>query len=239
MQKHLLPVVEADCASCGTRLSGVFAALTVLETEEVTSVKTCTRFDKGDAIIRQDEHPRGIYCIHSGHIKVTRNGPDGREQIIRFAGPGDSLGYAALVSDSPYSYSATAVDTASLCFVPREIIFRLVRENTHLTLRLLQILSHELEDTERRVVEIARKSVRERVAEALLILRETFGYEADGKTLNMTLTREEIADIVGTAPESVIRMLTDLKNEELIETEGRRIRVKNLRGLVAAANLVD
>ncbi|HCN06049.1 MAG TPA: Crp/Fnr family transcriptional regulator, partial [Bacteroidetes bacterium] len=80
---------------------------------------------------------------------------------------------------------------------------------------------------------------RERVAEALLILRETFGYEADGKTLNMTLTREEIADIVGTAPESVIRMLTDLKNEELIETEGRRIRVKNLRGLVAAANLVD
>ena len=96
-----------------------------------------------------------------------------------------------------------------------------------------------MEDTERRVVEIARKSVRERVAEALLILRETFGYEADGKTLNMTLTREEIADIVGTAPESVIRMLTDLKNEELIETEGRRIRVKNLRGLVAAANLVD
>jgi CRP/FNR family transcriptional regulator, polysaccharide utilization system transcription regulator len=96
-----------------------------------------------------------------------------------------------------------------------------------------------LDEAERRVVELAQKSVLERVAEALLVLRETFGTMEDGETLNMQLTREEIADIVGTAPESVIRMLSDLRGEHIIETEGRKILLKNVPALIRTANLTD
>jgi CRP/FNR family transcriptional regulator len=103
----------------------------------------------------------------------------------------------------------------------------------------MQDLSHELEDAERRVVEIAQKSVRERVAEALLVLKETFGVDQDGETLNSPLTREEIASIVGTAPESVIRTLAEFKADKLIETSGRAIRLKNVKGLIKTANIND
>jgi CRP/FNR family transcriptional regulator len=104
---------------------------------------------------------------------------------------------------------------------------------------MMQLMSNELDEAERRVVELAQKTVRERVAEALLVLRETFGVLADGETLNMQLTREEIADIVGTAPESVIRMLSDLRHDHIIATEGRKILLKNVPALIRAANIDD
>jgi len=164
---------------------------------------------------------------------------DGREQILRFAGPGDMVGYASMVSGQPYTSNCIAVEESAICFVPSETLFRMVRENPHLAIRIMQSLSHELEDAERRVVEIAQKSVRERVAEALLILKETFGVDQDGETLNSRLTRDEIASIVGTAPESVIRTLSEFKTDKLIETDGRIIRLKNIKGLLRTANIED
>jgi CRP/FNR family transcriptional regulator len=103
----------------------------------------------------------------------------------------------------------------------------------------MQDLSHEVEDAERRVVEIAQKSIRERVAEALLVIKETFGVAEDGETLKNPLTREEIASIVGTAQESVIRTLSEFKSKNLIEISGKSIRLKNVKGLIKTANLID
>jgi CRP/FNR family transcriptional regulator len=142
-----------------------------------------------------------------------------------------------MITGQPYTISAIAVEPSAVCFVPNENIHRYLRDNPQLSLRVLQLMSHELQDTERRVVELAQKSVRERVAEALLVLRSTFGTDDDGETLNMPLTREEIADIVGTAPESLIRMLSEFKADHVIETVGRRIKVKNVEALRIAANL--
>ncbi len=233
MREH----VHVACESCGARVTSVFATLTIGETEELSTVKTCQHYDRGEVLFSEGQYPRGLYCVHHGHLKLVRFGKDGREQIIRFAGSGDTIGYAAMVTGEPYSISAIAVEPSAVCFVPNDNVQRYLRENPHLSLRVLQLMSHELQDTERRVVELAQKSVRERVAEALLVLRSTFGTEEDGQTLNMPLTREEIADIVGTAPESLIRMLGELKSDNVIETVGRRIRVKDLNALKDAANL--
>jgi CRP/FNR family transcriptional regulator len=180
-----------------------------------------------------------VYCIHSGHVKLTRPTPDGREHILRLAGAGDLVGYASMISGEPYTINCVAVEETSICFVPSDLILSIVRENTHLALRVMQDLSHELEDAERRVVEIAQKSIRERVAEALLVIKETFGVAEDGETLNSPLTREEIAGIVGSAQESVIRTLSEFKSDKLIEIVGRSIRVKNVKGLIKTANLFD
>ncbi len=225
------------CENCGARMTSVFATLTADEVTEVSSVKACNVYERGETVFAENQYPRGLHCIHHGHVKLVRYGADGREQIIRFAGAGDTIGYAAMVTGEPYTISAIAVEPSSICFVPNENIQRYLKDNPHLSLRVLQLMSHELQDTERRVVELAQKSVRERVAEALLVLRTTFGTDEDGETLNMPLTREEIADIVGTAPESLIRMLGELKANNVIETVGRRIRVKDLDALKSVANL--
>lgn len=235
----MMEIKISSCNECGSHATSVLEALTVLELETVSTTRSCRAFDRNDHLFEIGQHPQGLFCIHQGHIKVTREGHDGREQIIRFAGPGDVLGYGSLVSGQPYRTAATAVERSNVCFIPRDVITRTVRENPHLALRMMQLMSNELDEAERRVVELAQKSVRERVAEALLVLRETFGTMEDGETLNMQLTREEIADIVGTAPESVIRMLSDLKGEHIIETEGRKILLKNVPALIKAANIDD
>lgn len=218
-------------------MTSVFATLTADEITEVSTAKSCLKYDRGDTVFAENQFPRGLYCIHSGHLKLVRHGHDGREQILRFAGAGDTIGYGSMVTGEPYTLSAIAVEPSSVCFVPNENIQRYLRDNPHLSLKVLQLMSHELQDAERRVVELAQKSVRERVAEALLVLRATFGTDEDGETLNMPLTREEIADIVGTAPESLIRMLSELKASNVIETVGRRIRVKDINALKTVANL--
>ena len=199
----------------------------------------CSTVDRGETIFKEGHYPRGLFCVHGGHIKLVRVGDDGREQIIRFAGPGDTLGYSSLVTGEPYTLAAVAVDPTSVCFIPAELIWQYVKENPEFTLKIMQHMSHELQDTERRLVELAQKSVRERVAEALLVLKETFGTEEDGETINTPLSRGEIANIVGTAPESLIRTLAELRVDQIIETRGRSIRLKNISALARAANMAD
>ena len=220
-------------------MTSTFASLTMNEVGQVTETKACSSYGRGSAIFSYGQYPRGVYCIHKGHVKLTRPTPDGREHILRLAGAGDLVGYASMISGEPYTLNCVAVEETSICFVPSDLILSIVRENTHLALRVMQDLSHELEDAERRVVEIAQKSIRERVAEALLVIKETFGVAEDGETLNSPLTREEIAGIVGSAQESVIRTLSEFKSDKLIEIVGRSIRVKNVKGLIKAANLFD
>lgn len=228
-----------SCETCASRSLSAFSTLTSGEVGEITQVKHCHRFDRGEALFEMGQYPNGMHCVNTGHIKLVRYSPEGREQIIRFAGAGDALGYASLLTGQPYSITAIAVDPTTVCFIPSDLIFRYLREKPQMSLRVMQMMSQELQATQRRIVELARKSVRERVAEALLVLRETFGTEDDGETLNMPLTREEIADIVGTAPESLIRMLSELKSDRLIEIHDRRIRVKNLKALIDVANISD
>ncbi len=220
-------------------MTSTFASLTMNEVGQVTETKACSSYGRGSVIFSYGQYPRGVYCIHKGHVKLTRPTPDGREHILRLAGAGDLVGYASMISGEPYTVNCVAVEETSICFVPSDLILSIVRENTHLALRVMQDLSHELEDAERRVVEIAQKSIRERVAEALLVIKETFGVAEDGETLNSPLTREEIAGIVGSAQESVIRTLSEFKSDKLIEIVGRSIRVKNVKGLIKAANLFD
>jgi CRP/FNR family transcriptional regulator len=168
-------------------------------------------YGRGAVIFSYGSYPRGVFCIHSGHVKLTRPTPDGREHILRLAGAGDLVGYASMIGGEPYTLNCIAVEESSVCFVPMEVILSMVRENTQLALRVMQDLSHEVEDAERRVVEIAQKSIRERVAEALLVIKE----------------------------ESVIRTLSEFKSKNLIEISGKSIRLKNVKGLIKTANLID
>lgn len=196
-------------------------------------------FKKGEYIFEEGKHANGLFCILSGKVKITRLGEGGKEQILRLAGPRDVIGYRALLGGDQYHASAVALEDAAVGYVPRKIFFDILNENPEVSRQMLQLLSQELDRSETSRVDIATKTVRERLAEVLLLLGETYGVLEDGQTLDINLTREDLAGMVGAAKEVVIRNLATLKEECHIETRGRQILLLDKPALIRIARIND
>ncbi|WP_397546351.1 Crp/Fnr family transcriptional regulator [Rhodothermus marinus] len=233
------PDVARSCLCCCVRQRAVFDVLDEKALTALDEGKHGYRFRKRQPIFLEGERPRGVYCVHEGAVKVYRLSADGQEQILRLARPGDLVGYRSLLCHEAYRASAEALTETHLCFIPADLFFDLVRRHVELSLRLLEYLSHDLAQAEFRLVQLTQKPVRERVAELLLLLAETFGTEADGQTLALPLRREDLASLAGTTPETLIRTLAALEAEGLIAREGRRLRLLRPEALASAAALVD
>jgi CRP/FNR family transcriptional regulator len=177
--------------------------------------------------------PLGIYCLSKGAIKLTKSNKDGKEQIVRFAREGEFLGYRALIADEPLVATATCIEDTICCFIPKQIFLDLLESNQLINKHMLKSLCHELGIADEKIQSLAQKSVRERLAETLLFLQKTFLDEknTDPNLISVTLPREDIANIVGTATETVIRLLSEFKADKLIDMEGKRIRILNKDGL--------
>jgi len=227
------------CETCDVRNTSIFKDLNGKEIEELSHSKGCHVYKKGQVIFYEGNYPSGLFCINKGKIKIYKLGESGKEQIVRLAKIGDIIGYRALVSGEPYRGSAEALEDAVLCHIPKESFLSIMQNDGPFAMRFMQLLCQELGEAEARLLDIAQKSVRERLAEVLLILKEKFGYEDQDQTLNITLTREDLANIVGTATETVIRLLSDFKKENLIELKGKKIQLVDVAGLIKVANLLD
>lgn len=180
-----------------------------------------------------------MFCINSGKIKISQVGDNGREQIIRLTKEGDILGYRALLSGGKYSASAVALEDSSICLIPKDIFFKVIEGESSLSMQIMKLLSNDLGKAEHKITDLAQKPVRERMAEAILFLKETYGTENDGKTLNVSLSREEIANIVGTATETAIRLLSEFKSDAIIELQAKKIKIINYDKLIKTANIHD
>lgn len=230
---------QPHCQFCQSRLKSVFCELNTKEINILDSSKHCDVYKRGELILREGTYPHGIFCINSGKVKLTKLGEEGKEQIIALAKPGDVLGYKAILSGDPYSASATALEETSICFVPKELFFGMLEKNINLSLQLMKLLSSEVSNMRKQVTHMAQKPVRERMAEALLFIKQVYGYENDNSTLNVILSREEIANIVGTATETSIRLLSEFNKDGIIELKGKKIKVLKPRELVHIANLPE
>jgi CRP/FNR family transcriptional regulator len=239
MNKQKSPHHSFDCESCETRGSSVFSALDGPQLHVLSSSKACRVYHKGEMIFFVNDRPAGLYCIRHGNVKVYKVGGDGREQIIRLVGAGEILGYRSLIAGTPYSSFAMPIEETHICFIPRSELMSLLTTDAAFSMRMMGLLSNELRSAEERIVEIAQKPVRERLAETLVVLLEKYGVEADGESLGIRLTREELANIVGTATESVIRLLSEFNRDGLIEIRGRKLRIVDREGLLAMANVMD
>jgi CRP/FNR family transcriptional regulator len=193
----------------------------------VSAAKSCSHYKKGQSIFHEDHIPLGIYCLNKGAIKLTRSNKDGKEQIIRFAREGEFLGYRALIADEPLVATATCIEDTICCFVPKAVFLSLLEKNVQINKHMLKSLCHDLGIADERIQSLAQKSVRERLAETLLFLHKTFQNETDTdeNLISVSLPREDIANIVGTATETVIRLLSEFKADKLIDMEGKRIRI--------------
>lgn len=176
--------------------------------------------------MHEGARPQGVYCIHNGKVKLYTLGTEGKEQIIRFVTSGDLIGYRSILSDEPISASATALEDTHACYIPKSSFFKVIQDNPKFSLNLLKLSCHELGEAGKMITSLAQKNVKERLAEILLILNTTFGEDEDGY-IDINLTREEIANMVGTATESVIRLISELRKEGYIRSKGKRIALED------------
>ena len=231
--KHL------DCEHCEARYKSIFCDLKGEHIAAINEHKGCNIYKKGQTIFSEGFFPQGLFCVNSGKIKLSQSGDNGREQIIRLIKDGDILGYRALLSGEKYSASAVALEDCNVCLIPKDIFFRVIESEASLSMQIMKLLSHDLGKAEHKITNLAQKPVRERMAEAILFLKETYGTESDGKTLNIALSREEIANIVGTATETAIRLLSEFKADSIIELQTKKIKIINYDKLVKSANIRD
>jgi len=213
----------------------VFKHLTPEQKERINAEKNCNTYRKGAEIYHEGSRTNGMYCINAGVVKIYKTGIDGREQIIYFARPGDIIGYRSILSGDLACSSAKALQESVLCFIPGDLLIDLIRNNGDFALDVLQQSCKELGEANSYITDIAQKTVRERLAEVLIKLKENFGLDENSE-LQVSLTREELANIVGTATESVIRLLSEFKQDQLIDLKGRKIRILDSKKLEKISN---
>ncbi len=225
------------CDKCALATGSIFKHLTSHEVDLLNYSKELREFRRSEVLYNEGTRISGFYCIHTGIIKVYKTGFDGKEQIIRFAKAGDIIAYRSVLSNEPACTSAKVIEDCQVCFIPSEILISFIKANTAYALELLKLACHELGEANSFITDIAQKTVRERLAEILLLLVNDFGLD-EQKYLRISLTREELANIVGTATESVIRLLSEFKADKLVDLDGRKIKILNVKAIEKISNVL-
>lgn len=226
-----------SCLNCNSRTYSIFGSLPLDDVSSLDNLKSCSQYKKGQYIFSENGHPLGLYCINHGKIKLTTSGINGKEQILRLVKDGDVVGYRSLLSNDRYNCSAVALEDSSVCFIPKDNFFELLKTNQKVSFEVLKLLSNNLKQAEEQLVSMAQKNVRERMAEALLFFKASFGLNQTDNSLNITFSREEIAGFVGTSTETVIRLLSEFNHDKIVSLAGKKIIITNLEKLVNTANL--
>jgi len=227
---------QITCDSCFIRSHSLFRHLTDEEFQHISLNKITESYKRGSIIYQEGNRMKGFFCVHSGTIKIYKTGFDGKEQIIRFAKPGDIIGYRSVLNNEPACTTSEVIADCVVCHISSNTLFNLVKNNGNFALELMQLTCVELGEANSYITDIAQKTVRERLAEVLLHLKDEFKIDSAGY-LNILLTREELANIVGTATESVIRLLSEFKQDQLIAVNGRKIKILDEQGLHRISNL--
>ncbi len=222
------------CEHCFIKNENEFSTLIFEELEEFTRSKTTLNIKKGEDIVTEGHVMNGIYCLRSGKCKLSKLNTNGKSQIVKYLRQGNILGQRSVLSEEPSGLTITALEDMQVCFIPKTKILEAINANPSFSLQLMKNISHQLNEANISISMMAQKSVKERLADILLQLRKLFGVDSDG-FIDIRLTREEMANTIGTATESAIRLLSSFKAEGIIEVKGRRIRIVDEEALEHAS----
>jgi len=220
----------SKCESCIVKQFNSLKSLSKDELMKISNCKTSKVVKKGEVIFEEGEMLNGVYCVRDGICKLTKLSANGKDQIVKMVIKGELLGQRSIISEERTNLRATALNDMELCFIPKSEILADLQRNTKFSFDILKDMAHDLKEADDIIVNMAQKSVRQRLAEALISINNSFGTNPDG-TLSVLLSREDFASIVGTATESAIRVLSQFKKEGLISTSGKQIKIENLEGL--------
>ncbi|MDO5968511.1 Crp/Fnr family transcriptional regulator [Flavivirga aquimarina] len=218
------------CEQCIIKQFNSLKSLTKDELVRISNCKTSYTIKKGTVIFEEGETLNGVYCVKDGICKLSKLSENGKDQIVKMVVKGQLLGQRSLVSDESSNLQATALNDMEVCFIPKSEIIADLQKNPKFSFDVLKDMAHDLREADDIIVNMAQKSVRQRLAEALIYIHDSFGVNPDG-TLSILLSREDFANIVGTATESAIRVLSQFKKEGLISTIGKQIKIEDIKGL--------
>ena len=220
-----------SCENCGARNKSLFAGLHGEQVEDLNEHKACSHYKKNQGLFLEGSIPRGVFCVNKGKVKVFALGDEGKEQIIQIAGDGEILGFRSIFSGEPYKVSATTLEDANICFIHRDSFLSIIDSNAAFRNELFKEFSKELAERAEFITNMAQKSVRERLAFILLILKEVYGEDP------INISREDMANYVGTATETLIRLLKEFKEDGLIDIATRKLTILNKAGITKLAGL--
>lgn len=222
--------MEERCENCIIRKFNALRAMSKDELKAVSDSKVSRKVKKGEIIFDEGEKLNGVYCVRGGVSKLSKLSPNGKDQIVKLASKGEVLGQRSVVAEEMSNLSATAVSDMEMCFIPKEAIMSTLHKNPDFTYEVLRHMANDLREADDVIVNMSQKTVKERIAEALLYMKKNFGEDTDGY-LALVLSREDIANVVGTATESCIRILSEFKKQGLIKTSGKRMAIVEARKL--------
>lgn len=206
-------------------LPEIWRALNENEHELLRENARFVNYKKNEVIYFENDKPDDLMCLLKGKVKIYKEGVGGRNQIIRMIRPVQYFGYRAYFAQEPYVTSASAFESSEVCLISMKIVEQFLSNNGRLAMFFIQLLSVDLGVSDQRVVNLTQKHIRGRLAESLLFLKDNYGVEQDGATINIYLAREDLANLSNMTTSNAIRTLSIFENERIISLDGRKIKI--------------
>jgi len=221
---------NSRCENCIIRQMNSFKALKKEELKRMADNKQTKSIKKGEIIFKEGDRLGGVFCVRDGVSKLSKMSDNGKDQIVKLAAKGEVLGQRSVIASETTNLSATALEDMEVCFIPKSHIEEPLQTNPVFTNAVLKHMAKDLKYADDFIVNMAQKSVRQRLAEILMYLEDNFGVDAEGY-LYLQISRADIANVVGTASELLIRTLTKMKKEGIVSTSGKRIKLIDKKAL--------
>lgn len=208
-------------------MSDFWALLDSEEKHVISDNFQIQNFKKNEVIYNEGDKPTQLMYLIKGKVKVYKRGNGDRNQIIRMVRPGQYFGYRAYFANEDYVTSSAAIESTQVGFLPMPLVEEHIRRNNDLAFFFIRSLANNLGQSDTRTVNLTQKHIRGRLAESLMVLYDNYGYEPDSTTLNIYLSREDLANLSNMTTSNAIRTLTTFASEQLITVDGRKIKILN------------
>ncbi len=220
-----------------TELSGLWDVLNENDTKKLKENARVHSYKKNQAIYVEGETPTHVYCLISGKVKITKSGICGRDQIVRLIREGDNFAFRAPLVEGNYLTSGVAMEASCVYAIPLKLFRHFMKSSSKFTFELIKSLANDLGEIDVRVVSLTQKHIRGRLAETLLVLKDTYGVEDDEMTLKGCMSREDLACFANMTTSNAIRTLSDFVSEGIMEIDGRRLKILDENHLLKVSRL--
>jgi CRP-like cAMP-binding protein len=226
-----------NCDNCIDNQKSIFSVLTPEQKEYIKKNLICNYYKKGEIIFKEGDKPTGLICLSEGKVKVFKEGVGGREQIVRMAKPVGFIGYRAFFAEEIHHATAVAIEDSSTCLIEKDLVYEILKANADFSLNIIKAFATELGFSLDRTVTLTQKHIRGRLAESLIFLQETYGFENDNTTIKVYLSREDIANLSNMTTSNAIRTLSAFASEGVIGIDGRKIKILDIGKLERISDL--
>lgn len=212
-------------------MADIWSVLTPAQRRRIIDNFAIHKFRKNHTVYAERSMPQYLWTLLEGSVKKYKVGVGGRGQILRLIKPVQYFGYRAYFAAEPYGSSAVTLEPSTLGTLPMTVVEEMIRNNTRVAMFFIHELSRNLGSSDTKIVNLAQKHLRGRLAEALAALLDNYGYESDQMTLAIYMSREDLANLSNMTTANAIRTLSGFVAEKLLLVDGRKIKIIDEPGL--------